>query len=115
MCSSLSAAILLSALIPSVVASPSIPAGAHALHSLPEKKPFSPSTARYYPKRNAGPTSFSINQIRNPKFDESIHRNGLQALVHAYAKYGVELTPEIKKAVRMNPSVKEITLLQKRV
>ncbi|KAM7194852.1 Aspartic peptidase domain containing protein [Rhypophila sp. PSN 637] len=56
------------------------------------------------------PTSFGVNQIQNPEFDENLHRNGLQALVHAYAKYGVELTPEIKKAVRMNPSVTEISL-----
>ncbi|KAK4207686.1 endothiapepsin [Rhypophila decipiens] len=112
MCSTLSAAILLSALVPSTLASPSIPAG--ALHGLQWKKPFSPSGgSRYYPKRSTQPTSFSVNQIRNPEFDENLHRNGLQALVHAYAKYGVELTPEIKKAVRMNPSVTEISL-QKR-
>ncbi|KAM7210183.1 Aspartic peptidase domain containing protein [Rhypophila decipiens] len=112
MCSTLSAAILLSALVPSTLASLSIPTG--ALHGLQWKKPFSPSGgSRYYPKRSTQPTSFSVNQIRNPEFDENLHRNGLQALVHAYAKYGVELTPEIKKAVRMNPSVTGISL-QKR-
>ncbi|KAK0631103.1 aspartic peptidase domain-containing protein [Bombardia bombarda] len=47
--------------------------------------------------------AFSVKQIANPSY-QAESRNGLKAMLHAYAKFGVNLTPELKTAVRMNPT-----------
>lgn len=43
--------------------------------------------------------TFTINQIRNPNFKG---KSGLEAMIDVYEKYGVELTPQLKKAVQIN-------------
>ncbi|KAK3357914.1 hypothetical protein B0T25DRAFT_590031 [Lasiosphaeria hispida] len=49
---------------------------------------------------------FSITQVRNPGFEgqDDSQRNGLKALMRAYAKYGAEMTPAIKTAMKLNPA-----------
>lgn len=53
--------------------------------------------------------TFTIRQVKNPHFDGkgTVQRNGLSALIHAYAKYGVEPSPKIKKAMKLNPAFRE--------
>ena len=63
--------------------------------------------------------SFTITQVLNPRYanaddeeegngDNTAARNGLVAMVQAYAKYGVDLTAEMKLAVRINPLLHEM-------
>ncbi|KAK3399192.1 aspartic peptidase domain-containing protein [Sordaria brevicollis] len=62
-------------------------------------------------------STFTIRQVKNPHFEGKgrVQRNGLSALIHAYAKYGVEPTPKIKKAMKLNPAFREYQeQLQKR-
>ncbi|KAJ4407995.1 hypothetical protein N0V85_004301 [Neurospora sp. IMI 360204] len=55
-------------------------------------------------KEEEGKT-FTIRQVKNPRLEErsTAQRNGLSDLLHAYAKYGVEPSPRIKKAMKLNP------------
>ena len=59
-------------------------------------------------KEEEGKT-FTIRQIKNPRLEKrsTAQRNGLSALIHAYAKYGVEPSPRIKKAMKLNPAFRE--------
>ena len=46
---------------------------------------------------------FSVKQVRNPRFegtDQPKARDGLQAMAHVYAKFGVPVTPELERALR---------------
>ncbi|KAK3953394.1 aspartic peptidase domain-containing protein [Pseudoneurospora amorphoporcata] len=53
--------------------------------------------------------TFTIRQVKNPRLEgrSAAQRNGLSALIHAYAKYGVEPSPRIKKAMKLNPVFRE--------
>ncbi|CCC14511.1 hypothetical protein SMACR_09390 [Sordaria macrospora] len=53
--------------------------------------------------------TFTIRQVKNPRLEKrsTAQRNGLSALIHAYAKYGVEPSPRIKKGVKLNPAFRE--------
>ncbi|KAK3504448.1 aspartic peptidase domain-containing protein [Neurospora crassa] len=53
--------------------------------------------------------TFTIRQVKNPRLERrsTAQRNGLSALLHAYAKYGVEPSPRIKKAMKLNPAFHE--------
>ncbi|KAK4163861.1 aspartic peptidase domain-containing protein [Cladorrhinum sp. PSN259] len=50
--------------------------------------------------------TFTIPQIRNPRFDKTDgnnnnqHKNGLRALFHVYAKFSVPVTEDIEKALK---------------
>lgn len=43
--------------------------------------------------------TFSVHQTRNPAYRP---KSGLEAMVEVYKKYGVELTPQLRKAVEIN-------------
>lgn len=43
--------------------------------------------------------TFTVHQTRNPGFTG---KSGLEAMIEVYEKYGVELTPQLKKAVQIN-------------
>jgi len=54
--------------------------------------------------------SFTITQVRNPNFNEDDDtRNGLLAMMHAYAKYGTNMTSAIRLAMRLNPAFQRLT------
>ncbi|EAA29810.3 hypothetical protein GE21DRAFT_4947 [Neurospora crassa] len=59
-------------------------------------------------KEDEGRT-FTIRQVKNPRLERrsTTQRNGLSALLHAYAKYGVEPSPRIKRAMKLNPAFRE--------
>ncbi|EGO58306.1 hypothetical protein NEUTE1DRAFT_122569 [Neurospora tetrasperma FGSC 2508] len=59
-------------------------------------------------KEEEGKT-FTIRQVKNPRLERrsTAQRNGLSALLHAYAKYGVEPSPRIKRAMKLNPAFRE--------
>jgi len=61
-----------------------------------------------------GNSHFSITQIRNPKYDgkKEWQRNGLQAMIRAYEKYHVSLSPAIKTAMKLNPTIHEAGLVK---
>ncbi|KAK3331601.1 aspartic peptidase domain-containing protein [Cercophora scortea] len=54
------------------------------------------------PHTSSRSSHFTVRQIKNPNGHQ---RNGLHAMIRAYAKFGAELTPAIKTAVRLNPTV----------
>lgn len=49
--------------------------------------------------REDGEGTFSIRQTRNVNYKG---KPGLEAMIDVYKKYGVELTPQLKKAVQIN-------------
>lgn len=59
-------------------------------------------------KEEEGKT-FTIRQVKNPRLEKrsTAQHNGLSALLHAYAKYGVEPSPRIKRAMKLNPAFRE--------
>ncbi|KAK7703042.1 hypothetical protein SLS64_009313 [Diaporthe eres] len=70
--------------------------GAHAVggaHLHPPRSGPTPET-----REESGGT-FSIQQTRNAHYKG---KSGLEAMVDVYKKYGVELTPQLKKAVQIN-------------
>ncbi|KAK3681792.1 hypothetical protein B0T22DRAFT_531159 [Podospora appendiculata] len=56
---------------------------------------------------------FTVRQIKKPKYHSGHQRNGLHALIRAYAKFGAELTPALKTAVRLSATV-NADILRKR-
>ncbi|KAL1849354.1 hypothetical protein Daus18300_013327 [Diaporthe australafricana] len=46
--------------------------------------------------------TFRVQQMKNPGFKG---KSGLEAMIDVYKKYGVELTPQLKKAVQVNPQL----------
>jgi len=58
----------------------------------------------------SGNGAFTITQVRNPNFNEDDDsRNGLFAMMHAYAKYGTNMTSAIRLAMRLNPAFQRLT------
>lgn len=53
--------------------------------------------------------TFTIRQVKNPHLEgrSTAQRNGLSALLRAYTKYGVEPSPRIKRAMKLNPAFRE--------
>lgn len=53
--------------------------------------------------------AFTITQVRNPNFSEDDDtRNGLLAMMHAYAKYGTNMTSAIRLAMRLSPAFQRL-------
>ncbi|KAI3392739.1 hypothetical protein diail_5253 [Diaporthe ilicicola] len=46
--------------------------------------------------------TFTVQQMKNPNYKG---KSGLEAMIDVYKKYGVELTPQLKEAVQLNPSL----------
>lgn len=70
--------------------------GAHTVRGdyAPPRRPVITNEAR----SESGGT-FSIHQTRNPGFRG---KSGLEAMIEVYKKYGVQLTPQLRKAVQVN-------------
>jgi hypothetical protein len=49
--------------------------------------------------RSESGAKFLINQIRNPGYQG---KSGLQEMIEVYRKYGVPLTPQLRKAAQVN-------------
>ncbi|POS76902.1 endothiapepsin [Diaporthe helianthi] len=79
--------------------------GAHAVRAS-HQHPVRPVIAKE-PRAEFDGT-FSVHQTRNPGYRP---KSGLEAMIEVYNKYGVELTPQLKKAVGMN---KQLSTSQKR-
>lgn len=47
----------------------------------------------------SSPTDFTISQVKNQRYQK---RSGLVAVLRAYAKYNVTLTPRIEAAMKAN-------------
>lgn len=69
---------------------------AHAVGGAHLHPPRSGSTTET--RENSG-GAFSIHQTRNAAYKA---KSGLEAMIDVYKKYGVELTPYLKKAVQIN-------------
>lgn len=70
--------------------------GAHAVGGNPSQ---SPRSASVMEARDSSDGTFSIHQTRNANYRG---KSGLEAMIDVYKKYGVELTPQLKKAVKIN-------------
>ena len=67
---------------------------------------------RNFTKRDLAPRKpgFTVTQVLSPRLQNTTDtpRNGLQAMMEAYAKYGADVPPAIRLAMKHNPSIHSI-------
>lgn len=64
--------------------------------------PHPPSSAPATEARDDTGGTFRVQQMKNPGYKG---KSGLEAMIDVYKKYGVELTPQLKKAIQVNPQL----------